>query len=49
MGKILKYKLTRCPGHDRMAVGFTTTNAISAHHVVSSNPTQVGCTQYNIM
>ena len=49
MGKILKSKLTGCPGRDRMAVGFTTTYAISAHHVVRSNPTQVGCTQYNII
>ena len=36
---------------DRMVVGFITTYAISAYHpsVVSLNPTQARCTQYNIM
>ena len=27
-----------CGGHDRIVVGFTTTNAISASNVVSSDP-----------
>jgi len=38
-------------GRDRMVVGFPTTYAISAitTNVVSSNPTQVGCTRCNIM
>ena len=39
-------------GRDRMVVGFETTYAISAYHhyyVVSSNPAQTRCTQFNIM
>ena len=38
-------------GRDGMLIGFITTYAISAYHtdVVSSNPTQTRCTQYNIM
>jgi hypothetical protein len=37
-------------GRDLMAVGFTTTYAISAYHhkVVSLNPAQASCTRYNI-
>ena len=29
--------------HDRMEVGFTTTYAINAYEVVSSNPAQAKC------
>jgi len=36
-------------GRDRMIVGFTTTYAISASEVVSSNPAQGRCTRYSIM
>jgi hypothetical protein len=35
-------------GRDRMIVGFIATYAISAN-VVSSNPAQVRCMQYNII
>ena len=43
-----------CHGRDRMVVGFPTTCAISESvpittNVVSSNPAQARCTQYNIM
>jgi len=33
----------------RTEVDFTTTYAISAYNIVSSNPAQARCTRYNIM
>jgi hypothetical protein len=44
-----KLKVSR--GHDHMVVGFTTTNLSVpiTTEVISSNPAQTRCTQYNIM
>jgi hypothetical protein len=48
------YFLRHRRGRDRMVVGFITTYAISTYqsittNIVSSNPAQARCAQYNIM
>jgi hypothetical protein len=48
---LISYYVGGRRGRDRMVVGFTTTYAIVpiTTNVVSSDPVQSRCTQYNIM